>query len=247
MTCGISTDFSVLSPTKGQVAHVLLTRLPLGTHLPCGRRALARLACVRHAASVNPEPGSNSPSKNGDPGPSPESFDSTESFPLFSCQGTAWPPPPHPGWDRDYPAWGRTDRFPSPSPYLGRVDSWVGGVTAIVAPLGIPCKCGIYRPGPRSKPWTSLDLIPFREPFETAPRGVLRPAPEGPAAAHECELYILRELRARTRPRTGQKVRRPLIARARVSSSAYSRSPPTGSPWAGLVTFTPSAASARPT
>src|SRR5215472_12108829 len=62
MSCGISTDFSVLSPARGQVAHVLLTRLPLATHHPCGSRALARLACVRHAASVNPEPGSNSPS-----------------------------------------------------------------------------------------------------------------------------------------------------------------------------------------
>jgi hypothetical protein len=51
----------VLSPTMGKVAHVLLTRSPLGTPLSCERKALARLACVRHAASVNPEPGSNSP------------------------------------------------------------------------------------------------------------------------------------------------------------------------------------------
>src|SRR5438270_917309 len=62
-TCGISPGFPGLSPTRGQVAHVLLTRLPLGTFLPCGRKALARLACVMHAASVNPEPGSNSPFK----------------------------------------------------------------------------------------------------------------------------------------------------------------------------------------
>src|SRR6266508_43118 len=83
MTCGISTDFSVLSPTRGQVAHVLLTRLPLGTRLPCGKRALARLACVRHAASVNPEPGSNSPSKDRDPGPSPESHGLYRVFPTL--------------------------------------------------------------------------------------------------------------------------------------------------------------------
>src|SRR5579884_339634 len=38
--------------------HVLLTRPPL-PQLPEG----VRLACVRHAASVYPEPGSNSPSK----------------------------------------------------------------------------------------------------------------------------------------------------------------------------------------
>src|SRR5437588_5694831 len=62
-TCGISTGFPVLSPTSGQVAHVLLTRSPLGQSLPYGKENLVRLACVRHAASVNPEPGSNSPSK----------------------------------------------------------------------------------------------------------------------------------------------------------------------------------------
>ena len=66
-SCGISTGFPVLSPTMGKVAHVLLTRSPLGTSLPCGRKALARLACVRHAASVNPEPGSNSPFDCKDP------------------------------------------------------------------------------------------------------------------------------------------------------------------------------------
>ena len=46
-----------------QVTHALLTRPPLGVlkfirklHL----KRLVRLACVRHAASVHPEPGSNS-------------------------------------------------------------------------------------------------------------------------------------------------------------------------------------------
>src|SRR5690606_31764394 len=44
----------------GQVTHVLLTRSPL----VYPRRGLtARLACVKHAASVRPEPGSNSPTK----------------------------------------------------------------------------------------------------------------------------------------------------------------------------------------
>ena len=60
---GISTGFPVLSQSQGQVAHVLLTRSPLGTNRCCHRLALARLACVRHAASVHPEPGSNSPSE----------------------------------------------------------------------------------------------------------------------------------------------------------------------------------------
>src|SRR5262245_23236087 len=58
IVCGISTGFPVLFPTLGQITHVLLTRAPLysGDCSPF----LARLACVRHAASVDSEPGSNS-------------------------------------------------------------------------------------------------------------------------------------------------------------------------------------------
>ena len=55
--CGISSRFQLLSPTERQVLHALLTRSPLSQ----SRRAdPVRLACVRHAASVRPEPGSNS-------------------------------------------------------------------------------------------------------------------------------------------------------------------------------------------
>ena len=55
---GISPRFRGLSQSQGQVTHVLLTRSPL--EYP--RRGLsARLACVKHAASGRPEPGSNSP------------------------------------------------------------------------------------------------------------------------------------------------------------------------------------------
>ena len=52
-----------LSKRRGQVTHVLLTRSPLS---PKHKSALdpVRLACVKHAASVRPEPGSNSPNKN---------------------------------------------------------------------------------------------------------------------------------------------------------------------------------------
>src|SRR4030095_330283 len=57
---GISPRFRGLSQSQGQVTHVLLTRSPLEHP----RRGLsARLACVKHAASVRPEPGSNSPTK----------------------------------------------------------------------------------------------------------------------------------------------------------------------------------------
>ena len=51
----IITNFSVLSRCSRQVAHALLTRPPLSVLLRS-----VRLACVKHAASVRPEPGSNS-------------------------------------------------------------------------------------------------------------------------------------------------------------------------------------------
>jgi hypothetical protein len=60
MLCGISTGFPVLSPCERQVAHALLTRPPLSRRselLPSS--GTVRLACVKHAASVHPEPGSN--------------------------------------------------------------------------------------------------------------------------------------------------------------------------------------------
>ncbi|OIJ17602.1 hypothetical protein BKP37_03700 [Anaerobacillus alkalilacustris] len=57
---GISFGFPKLSQSTGQVAHVLLTRPPL-TLIKQALIEFARLACIRHAASVRPEPGSNSP------------------------------------------------------------------------------------------------------------------------------------------------------------------------------------------
>ena len=62
-SCGISSRFQLLSPTERQVSHALLTRSPLNlTSIGRSRFPLSpvRLACVRHAASVRPEPGSNS-------------------------------------------------------------------------------------------------------------------------------------------------------------------------------------------
>ena len=55
-SCGISCRFQQLSPAEGQVSYVLRTRSPLST-----LRCPVRLACIKHAASVHPEPGSNSP------------------------------------------------------------------------------------------------------------------------------------------------------------------------------------------
>ena len=61
--CGISSCFQLLSPGTGQITHALLTRPPL-TVFPSIRKLpvtqSVRLACVKHAASVHPEPGSNS-------------------------------------------------------------------------------------------------------------------------------------------------------------------------------------------
>ena len=56
--CGISVTFATLSPTSG---HVPMHYSPV-RHSPPGAssRAAVRLACVRHAASVQSEPGSNS-------------------------------------------------------------------------------------------------------------------------------------------------------------------------------------------
>ena len=61
--CGISRCFHLLSPCLGQIVHALLTRPPLELQFPSRRISTiipARLACVKHAASVRPEPGSNS-------------------------------------------------------------------------------------------------------------------------------------------------------------------------------------------
>ena len=62
--CGINSRFQLLSPCMRQVTHALLTRPPLShrTIIPEGNqvKCFVRLACVKHAASVHPEPGSNS-------------------------------------------------------------------------------------------------------------------------------------------------------------------------------------------
>ena len=55
---GISTPFEVLSRIPGQIIYALLTRAPLNEEQAPHS---VRLACVRHAASVRSEPGSNSP------------------------------------------------------------------------------------------------------------------------------------------------------------------------------------------
>ena len=61
--CGIISRFQLLSPCMGQVIHALLTRPPLRITTSARgfqKQFSVRLACVKHAASVHPEPGSNS-------------------------------------------------------------------------------------------------------------------------------------------------------------------------------------------
>ena len=61
--CGINPGFPRLSHCHRQVAHALLTRSPLSLvifHRGFCLLNPVRLACVKHAASVRPEPGSNS-------------------------------------------------------------------------------------------------------------------------------------------------------------------------------------------
>ena len=58
--CGISSRFQLLSPSHRQVAHALLTRPPLTFIRSKLQNQSVRLECVMHAASVHPEPGSNS-------------------------------------------------------------------------------------------------------------------------------------------------------------------------------------------
>ena len=59
---GITTRFQELFRCTGQVGHALLTRSPLSPRQQAARDPV-RLACVKHAASVHPEPESNPPQK----------------------------------------------------------------------------------------------------------------------------------------------------------------------------------------
>jgi hypothetical protein len=99
----IRPSFPSLSRSQGQVAHVLLTRSPLGTSRCCHQLALARLACVMHAASVHPEPGSNSPSEISTPSPAARPRARTGSGFVFSMEHHD-----HEGHGFDHPS--RTDR-----------------------------------------------------------------------------------------------------------------------------------------
>ena len=70
-----------------QVTHALLTRPPLSHKIfnPEGNQieCFVRLACVKHAASVHPEPGSNSHVKKFRPARIKSGFSSETMFPIY--------------------------------------------------------------------------------------------------------------------------------------------------------------------
>ena len=169
-SCGISPPFEELSPTSGQVTHVLLTRTPLA---PTRKSRPVRLTWVMHAASVHPEPGSNSPSESQQPlgcslpqllGPHASST---------SCHSSVV-------------------NVPSGTPILPHTHT----------------TCQINPPTPHDQP------------------------PQSPLSYH------LSRRSVKTDRLPSHISRRPSKARANVTSSAYSRSPPTGRPRAKRVTRT---------
>ena len=87
--CGINPGFPRLSHCHRQVAHALLTRSPLSLvifHRGFCLLNPVRLACVKHAASVRPEPGSNSPQKKAVKSPKPRQKDKpTQTTPQRCC------------------------------------------------------------------------------------------------------------------------------------------------------------------
>ena len=60
MLRGINPNFSGLFPTKRKVVDVFRTRVPVAIKVLL-LHAAPQLACIKPAASVHPEPGSNSP------------------------------------------------------------------------------------------------------------------------------------------------------------------------------------------
>jgi hypothetical protein len=115
-TSGIRPPFEGLSQTSGQVSHVLLTRSPLGLLQCCHWLDLVRLACVKHAASVRPEPGSNSPSKSraSPHAAAPFDRDASHSSGISRPRGTGTI-----GWCEHHPDIDGAFRFTRPRPGPG--------------------------------------------------------------------------------------------------------------------------------
>ncbi len=82
----------MLSPSSGQVTNALLTRSPLRNSQYEYQESFVRLACIRHAASVHPEPGSNSPQNSSHYcgfASSPFFWQVPHFLSLFNCQGSS--------------------------------------------------------------------------------------------------------------------------------------------------------------
>ena len=119
--------------------------------------------------------------------------------------------------------------------------------------VGLPAPEPLYEVGHFGSPSTAIQTPPDRaECHLSAPRSIAAHMGETEVDqrpfSHCSEIVILRGCEHRISPprRGGQSIsRRPENARPRVTSSAYSRSPPTGSPEARRVTVTPSDPSSR--
>ena len=217
-TWGISRRFQRLSPSSGQVTHVLLTRPPLGAIAsPEGETLghLARLACVRHAASVHPEPGSNPPSK----------------------WNLTWDPKLSPV-------------LPTTLQLL-RCPSLTRTINITQSPLFVKSKTPMlshrqrreicHFPTFNPSPLASFGLLDLSTPLGGRDR-LIPNAPilyQNREALSRAEAPIFPNFLAIRPPHIS---RRPSNARARVTSSAYSKSPPTGRPRARRVTFMPKGA-----
>ncbi|KAL2224061.1 UNVERIFIED_CONTAM: hypothetical protein Sindi_3047400 [Sesamum indicum] len=79
----IALPFPAVVPLQKAGSYALLTRPPLETPLP------VRLACVKHAASVHPEPGSNSPCASYSPGVRSQKY--SHPCPLTSIPRASYP------------------------------------------------------------------------------------------------------------------------------------------------------------
>ncbi|KAL0291882.1 UNVERIFIED_CONTAM: hypothetical protein Scaly_2616000 [Sesamum calycinum] len=79
----IALPFPAVVPLPKAGSYALLTRPPLETPLP------VRLACVKHAASVHPEPGSNSPCASYSPGVRSQKY--SHPCPLTSIPRASYP------------------------------------------------------------------------------------------------------------------------------------------------------------
>lgn len=172
----------------------------------------ARLACFMHAASVNPEPGSNSPKKRR------MTLISSRAGAKSDVEQRGPAPPPK-----------RTRAFAESRLHSSnvKVPSTRRHPEVLQRPPpGVPA--GKWRSLGAAEPRRQVAVCRWTIPSS---RGVTAHIPSLASGVHPPRIVLDA---AKTHSE-----RRPAKARATVSSSAYWRSAPAGSPWANRVTRTP--------